>query len=111
MEADNLLFIVLTVVSSVGRGGMVVFGLSSWLGKVWANRILESDRRRYSEEIDRLRHELEKTLHVHRIQFETEFASLSEIWRKVARVRQTMGVCHSRARLINTLSSVANLTE
>lgn len=60
MEADNVLFIVLTVVSSVSRGGMVVFGLSSWLGKVWANRILESDRRRYSEEIDRLRPELER---------------------------------------------------
>jgi hypothetical protein len=54
---------------------------------VWANRILEQDRRRYAEEIERVKNELERTskrlqaeldkaVHVHRVQFETEFKAL-----------------------------------
>ncbi|MDF0642523.1 MAG: hypothetical protein P0111_00715 [Nitrospira sp.] len=83
--------IALSVILSLGGGGLLDFALSSWLGKVWANRILESDRRRFNEELERLRGELNKAIHVHRVQFETEFKVISEIWEKVARVRQTMG--------------------
>jgi uncharacterized membrane protein len=33
-----------SVIVSLG-GGLIVFGLSSYLGKVWANRVLEKQRR------------------------------------------------------------------
>lgn len=83
--------VALAVLASLGGGGAIVFGLSSWLGKVWANRILESDRRRYSEELERLRGQLEAAVHAHRMQFDIEFKALSEIWAKVAAVRATIG--------------------
>ena len=63
-------------VSSLG-GGSVVLVLSSWIGKTWANRILEKDRARYQRKMDAnlqlLRDRIERGQFVHRLQFETEF--------------------------------------
>ena len=91
MDWGNALSNALAVIVSLGGGGLLVLGMSTWLGKVWANRILESDRLRFNQELERLRGELEKTTHVHRIQFEAEFKLLSDIWEKVAAVRRTIG--------------------
>lgn len=89
-------------VASLGGAALIIVSCASWLGKVWANRILESDRRKYSEEMERVRSELEtsrrmlqaeldKTIHVHRVQFETEFRVLADIWAKLAILRSAMG--------------------
>ena len=43
--------IAFAVLGSLGSGGMIVLGLSSWLGKIWASRILEADRARYAREV------------------------------------------------------------
>ena len=91
----------LVIPGSLGGGAFIVVGLSSWLGKVWANRILEADRRRYNEQLERIRGDLEKTTHVYRVQFETEFKTLSEIWKTVAAVRSTMGRVRPIARIAN----------
>ncbi len=90
MDVSSAFEVAFAVLASLGGGGLLVFGLSSWLGKVWANRILESDRRLYTEELERLRGELEKTVHAYRVQFETEFNALCDIWAKVSAVRATM---------------------
>ena len=34
---------------------MLVFACAAWLGKIWANRILESDRAKYAQELERLK--------------------------------------------------------
>jgi hypothetical protein len=89
--------VALSVLASLGGGGAIVLALSSWLGKVWASRILEADRRRYSEELEAVKNrydvavrafqgEIDRTLFVHRVQFETEFKALSDIWAKLVRV-------------------------
>ena len=36
------------ILFSVGSAGVILFALSSWLGKVWANRILEHERNELS---------------------------------------------------------------
>ncbi len=83
-------------------GGAIVLALSAWLGKVWANKILESDRARYQKEIEELRAKyrreveeklellrdrLEKGQFVHKVQFETEFRIYRELWQKLSKVR------------------------
>lgn len=113
------------VIVSVGGGAVLVWGLSSWLGKVWAERILEKDRANYQTAISKLQHEMEQAnrrlqvhldgaLHVHRVQFEAEFAAMKTIWEKtmtargtMAAVRPTFGIApidetpeQSRARLL-----------
>src|SRR5258708_24768683 len=83
------------VLVSVGGGGAIVVALSSWLGKGWANRILEADRAKYAREIEQLKGELErssrllqgeieKTIFLTKTHFETEFTILPHILEKVS---------------------------
>jgi hypothetical protein len=63
----NVLEIVISaILGAAGGAGAVFTGLSSFLGRIWADRI-------------------------HRAHFETEFAALRDIWQKVARVRAVFG--------------------
>jgi hypothetical protein len=89
------------VLASLGGGATIVLAMSTWLGKVWANRILAKDRARYSKEIEGLKAdldrtarlfqgEIDKTLFVTKTHFETEFRSLRRIWKHVATVRSRM---------------------
>lgn len=74
-------------------GGVIVivfFGLSSWLGKVWANRILQKDRTKYQTQvetlIENLRTQARKKLYVHQLQFEKEFEIYKELWGQLIRL-------------------------
>ena len=62
----------------------LVVGLSVWIGKVWANRILESDRAKYQTKMETLIADMrtrdEKELFVHKLQFEKEFEIYGELW-------------------------------
>ena len=40
----------------------MLFAFSSWLGKVWANRILESEKSKYSKELESLKHQYQISL-------------------------------------------------
>lgn len=42
---------------SLGGGSLIVLALSSWLGKVWASKILASETNRYSQELEKIKKE------------------------------------------------------
>lgn len=48
------------VIASLGGGGLLVFALSSWLGKVWANRMMISEQRKHDEALEELRNSLRR---------------------------------------------------
>lgn len=79
----------MTVLVSLGGGSLIVFSMSSWLGKVWANRIAQEDRVKYQNQIEheiaKLREYTDKTVFVHRVQFDTEFNAYKEIWKELCR--------------------------
>ena len=52
--ADVFKFVT-AALAAVGGGGVIILGFSSWLGKVWANKILEKDKFKYSQELELLR--------------------------------------------------------
>ena len=56
---ENIYQIAFILLSSVGGAALIIAVLSSWLGKVWANRILESDKAKYAKELDKIRHQFE----------------------------------------------------
>ena len=58
------------VLLSVGSAGAIIFGLSSWLGKIWANRILEKDKTKYKTEIEELKNKLSRELEYYKNQIE-----------------------------------------
>lgn len=63
------------VVVSLGGSTAIVFGLSSWIGKIWANRLMEKDKLKYTKEIETLKNELQTKItqmeHFHQISQET----------------------------------------
>lgn len=59
MEWDVVFKFVTASIASTGAAGAIIFALSSWLGKVWANRILESERHRLGEELEETKRELD----------------------------------------------------
>ncbi len=61
MTFEDVAKIVLTIIASIGGGGLLVLGLSGWLGKVWANRLMAADQANHNRELERLRAELTQT--------------------------------------------------
>ena len=40
------------IIASVGGAGVIILGLSSWLGKVWASRLMTSEKQKYAKELE-----------------------------------------------------------
>ena len=59
MEWETVLKFVTATIASVGAGGAIIFALSSWLGKVWANRILSSEKHKLESELEKTKRELD----------------------------------------------------
>ena len=58
MTWDDVFKIAVSIFVSIGGGATLLFGLSSWLGKIWAERILSSDRDRYNRQLEILKRDL-----------------------------------------------------
>ncbi len=54
--------IALAIMASVGGAGVILFALSSWLGKVWASKILEKQKKDYQLEIESFKEKISKGL-------------------------------------------------
>ncbi len=52
MDASDIFKIGLSILSSLGGATLILFAFSSWLGKIWANRILETERGKLASEIE-----------------------------------------------------------
>lgn len=68
------------VLTALGGGVVIVFAASSWLGKVWASRILEKERLKYSQQLEELKNSLELQLHSGKVLFDSEFDIYRELW-------------------------------
>lgn len=88
---ENIFKIAAAILFSIATAGVIIFGLSSWLGKVWANRILESEKAKHDKMLaelqDKLRQQTEKKIYIHKIQFEKEFLIYEKIWEKLCPVQ------------------------
>lgn len=109
---QDVMKIVGATLLSVGGGGLVVMAMSSWLGKVWAQRLMQKDIAKHATDLEALKSklegmnkkvqaELDKTVYVHRVQFETEFKALSDIWNKVSTVRQALAGLRPQLEIIS----------
>jgi len=57
------------ILLSIGGGGLLVFALSNWLGKVWAERILAKEKSELHKEYANFKSKLDKDLHQHNVAF------------------------------------------
>lgn len=85
------------IIVSVGGSGLIIVGLSSWLGKIWANRILLNEKSKHDNELEKYKSqlvtEIEKikminnnATYVSQKHFEKEQEILMLIWERAIQV-------------------------
>jgi hypothetical protein len=52
MQIQDILNIAVTILGALGGGAAIVLAASGWLGKLWAARILESERAKHGQELE-----------------------------------------------------------
>ena len=84
MNTKEVFTISAAILGSVGGAAAIIFGLSSWLGKVWANRILEKDKLKYTTELEKIKTELQgasqKQNLIFSLYFEGQFKLYNDLW-------------------------------
>ena len=84
MQTKEILEIGTAILLSLGGAGAVLGALSSWLGKVWASRILEKDRAHYQEQLEltksRYLLDVEKNKVVFQRYSESQFGLYNSVW-------------------------------
>ena len=58
MAISEVFGIAAAVITALGGGSAIVLALSSWIGKVWANRLMVQDRAKYEQALAKLQAEL-----------------------------------------------------
>jgi len=97
MNTKEVWDVALAVIGALGGGGLIVVGLSSFLGKLWADRALDKQRQDYAQlniaftqQLDlatrRVQVELDAIGHLHKLRTESEFQKISELWKSIAMV-------------------------
>ncbi|MEK6805267.1 MAG: hypothetical protein AABY95_01285 [Pseudomonadota bacterium] len=60
MSLGDVMTLVAASIVALGGGGVLVLALSSWLGKVWAERLMESARAAHEQSLEALRSSLHR---------------------------------------------------
>ncbi len=57
MSVNDIFKITTLIISAFGGGAIIVIALASWLGNLWAKRILQSEKAKIDSQIESIRHE------------------------------------------------------
>jgi hypothetical protein len=55
MQISEIFAISGSILASIGGGTAIVFAFSNWLGKIWANRLMEKEKAEYGKEMEKER--------------------------------------------------------
>lgn len=85
MELQEIGSIAAIIITSLGGGAAIVLGFSSWLGKVWAARLMAKEKAEHTRELEALRNQLTQDTESYKIRlkkseflFEKQFEATSE---------------------------------
>jgi len=92
MSVSDIFITAGAILGSVGVGGATVAALSGWLGKVWANRLMEQDRAKYASDLEALKSRFEQSHR--RLQAELDLRSSTK---DADRVRRTSGALENHS--------------
>jgi hypothetical protein len=60
MTISEVLRLAGAIIGALGGGALIVFALSSWLGKIWANRLMEADKATHARALKQLESDLSR---------------------------------------------------
>lgn len=92
MNWQTVLEIVAAAIASVGGAGAIVWALSSFFGKMWANKLLEKQKAEYQKDIEQYKSALsrelenvkatnEKLTYVSKVQYDIEITAIKDLTR------------------------------
>lgn len=90
MSWEDILKIVATAIASVGGAGAIIWALSSFFGKMWANKILEKQKAEYQKDIEKYKNALsselesvkatnEKLTYISKVQYDMETEAIKNL--------------------------------
>ena len=91
MSTTEVFQIAASVIVALGGGGAIVVGLSSWLGKIWAEKLLERTRNSNQRSLEAHKRELELSFNSRNRVSEAEFQIYRELWKQVTALK-LMGI-------------------
>lgn len=94
MTWQTVLEIVATVIASVGGAGAIIWALSSFFGKMWANKILEKQKAEYQKDIEEYKSALSRELenvkatnerltYISKVQYDIEISAIKDLTREI----------------------------
>lgn len=86
----EIIKVALAIIASLGSSAAIIMGVSSYLGKIWADRFLQKKSQEFEKDIEHYKNQLsmevekyrikaEQLTYISKIQFETEY----QIYRKI----------------------------
>lgn len=63
----------LAIIGSIGGGGIIIVGISSWLGKLWADKLMKKSEYEYQRNLELIKQDFEKKNYIHQAKFTKEF--------------------------------------
>ena len=112
MTWNDAFKLISAALAAIGGGSVIVLGFSSWLGKVWASRILEADRLKYQSQletlksdlssgVEKLKSELSLNLEISKRFTEKQFHLYNDLWSSLCDLRITGDSLWERANTQN----------
>tara|TARA_Y100000310_G_C20703217_1_gene832044 strand:- start:9856 stop:10509 length:654 start_codon:yes stop_codon:yes gene_type:complete len=86
------------LVAGAGGASVLIVGLSAWLGKLWANKILEEHKKLLTSEIEKEKFEYSKILEKERFKYSIEQDKLKQEYSKKLEEVKTFSVKYSEAQ-------------
>ncbi len=115
MNTTEIFQVSAAVLGSVGGAAAIIFGFSTWLGKVWANRILEQDKLKYSTELEKIKNKLqsqsEKQNLMFSLYFEGQFRLYNDLWVSLSELQTGVELLWSEANLKNLKNFISVLSK
>ena len=111
MSIDEIFMVSGSILGSIGGAAAIIFGFSTWLGKVWANRILEQDKLKYTSELEKIKSQLQnesqKQHLMFSLYFEGQFKLYNDLWVSLSKLQSGVEALWSEASSKNLKSFVS----
>jgi hypothetical protein len=86
MDYTEVSQVAAAVILALGGGGAIVAGMSSWLGRLWADKLLERERTSHAQLLEAHRREIELSFNAKNRVSEAEFEIYRQLWAEVTQL-------------------------
>ena len=76
MTLSDLTKIVVSILAALGGGAAIIAGFSSWLGKIWAARLMEKEKARHQKDLEEFKTEAMRYLEKEKAQYQEKLEAL-----------------------------------